>query len=158
MADAPAVGQPAPDFTLDGIVEGARRSFTLSAERGRAVVLAFYPGDDTPVCTKQLCAYSDDFALLTGTGAAVWGISAQSVESHASFATRRNLKMPLLADPAKSVSGLYGGGGLRGSRRSVFVIDADGIVRWSHLSSLGLTYKGSAELRTVLDGLPATRT
>ena len=75
MASSPEVGAPAPDFTLPAVVlsgaDVAQRSFTLSEHRGKPIVLAFYPDDDTPVCTKQMCAYSNELEKFTGVGTEV---------------------------------------------------------------------------------------
>jgi len=137
-------GEAAPDFTLPGT---GGRDYTLSAERGHAVVLAFYPGDDTAVCTVQLNNYNDDLADFTGLGATVWGISPQGVESHERFADKHGFQFPLLADEDKAVGGKYGILGPLGFyRRSVFVIDGDGIVRFAHRSLVGATFKKSPEL------------
>jgi peroxiredoxin Q/BCP len=147
----PAPGSPAPDFTLDGIEGGVRRSFSLADARGSALVLAFYPGDDTLVCTKQLCSYQDDLSQLTGLGATLWGISPQDIDSHENFAMKRGLGFPLLADPDRVAIRAYGVNGPLGhTKRSVFVLDADGVVRWSHVSRLGITYQDTATLTGVL--------
>lgn len=151
---APALGTPAPTFTLDGIEAGVRRPFSLADARGTAVVLAFYPGDNTPVCTKQLCSYQDDMARLTDLQAAVWGISSQDLDSHERFATKRGLTFPLLADTDRAVQKAYGVAGPLGhTKRSVFVIDAEGVLRWSHVSTLGLSYQDSDTLADVLRSL-----
>ena len=150
----PALGSPAPEFALDGIEGGVRRRFDLTAARGGAVVLAFYPGDDTPVCTRQLCSYQDDLARLTDLSAQVWGISAQDLDSHERFAGKRALTFPLLADPDRVAIKAYGVNGPLGhTKRSVFVVDADGVLRWSHVSTLGLSYQDSDTLAEVLRGL-----
>ena len=150
----PALGSPAPEFALDGIEGGVRRRFDLTAARGGAVVLAFYPGDDTAVCTRQLCSYQDDLARLTDLSAQVWGISAQDLDSHERFASKRALTFPLLADPDRVAIKAYGVNGPLGhTKRSVFVVDADGVLRWSHVSTLGLSYQDSDTLAEVLRGL-----
>ena len=137
-------GEPAPDFTLPGT---GGRDYTLSAERGHPVVLAFYPGDDTTVCTVQLNSYNDDLADFTDLGATVWGISPQGVESHEKFAAKHGFRFPLLADEGKKVGEAYGILGPLGFyRRSVFVVDAEGVVRYAHRSLVGATFKKSPEL------------
>jgi peroxiredoxin Q/BCP len=145
MAKPPEVGTAAPDFTLPSVsvVAGiARRADQrLSAERGHPVVLAFYPGDDTPVCTKQMCAYTSELTQFTDLDAVVWGISPQNLISHEEFVRRNALGFPLLADTDKKVIDAYGIGMLGiGLRRSVFVIDASGVVRWRFIGLLGLRY------------------
>ena len=89
------LGETAPDFKLPGIENGERRDFTLSEYRGRNVVLAFYPGDNTPGCTKQLCSYRDDWSDLERLGAVLLGISPQDVDSHEKFATKHKLPVPV---------------------------------------------------------------
>ncbi|CAN5237364.1 peroxiredoxin [soil metagenome] len=152
MARNVRVGDQAPDFSLTGWHDGQRRDLRLSAHRGAPVVLAFYPGDENSVCTKQLCSYSEDWDALTGTGAQVWGISPQGVQSHVAFALNHGLKMPLLSDPDLGVATMYGVGG-RYLKRSIFVIDAAGTVTWLHVAKLGLRFRGSAEITAVLSKL-----
>jgi thioredoxin-dependent peroxiredoxin len=151
---SPAPGQTAPDFSLDGVEDGVRRTFSLADARGAALVLAFYPGDDTMVCTKQLCSYQDDLSLLTGLGARLWGISPQGLDSHEKFAAKRSLSFPLLADPDRVAIKAYGVAAPLGhTKRSVFVIDREGIVRWAHVSSLGITYQDSDKIAAALKAL-----
>ncbi len=152
MAKTPKVGEQAPDFEL----QGTAGAFRLSEHRGERVVLLFYPGDNTPVCTRQFCSYrdrADDFAKL---GATVVGISAQSVSSHADFIGKHSLNVPLLADEDRSVAKLYSATrpGLGGTARAVIVIDEQGVVRHRHDHLLGLDYQSVDELKQVLDGLP----
>lgn len=137
-------GDTAPDFTLPGT---GGRSYTLSDYRGRPVVLAFYPGDDTTVCTKQLNTYTGDIAQFEAVNAQVFGISPQSIESHERFAAKYGFTFPLLADVDKAVAGAYGTLGPLGfPRRSAFVIDAEGIIRYAHRSIAGLTFRPTSEL------------
>src|SRR5947199_339805 len=98
------VGQAAPDFTLPGIIDGERRDYTLSEFRGHKVVLAFYPGDDTPGCTRQMCSYRDDISKFEEVDAVLLGISPQDVDSHERWAQKRNLHFPLLADGRVAMS------------------------------------------------------
>jgi peroxiredoxin Q/BCP len=153
MADVPSTGSTAPDFTLPGIVGGERADYTLSGQRGHPVVLAFYPGDETPVCTKQLCSYQHELSSLTDLDATLWGISSQSISSHEKFQANRGLAFPLLADEQNEVFAKYGLGLGRTRRRAVFVIDADGRVAWSHVAKLGLTYQNAETIAEVLRGL-----
>src|SRR5207253_1044839 len=102
------VGQAAPDFTLPGIVDGQRRDYTLSEFRGHKVVLAFYPGDDTPGCTRQMCSYRDDISKFEEVDAVLLGISPQDVDSHERWAQKRNFHFPLLADTDRAVAKAYG--------------------------------------------------
>ncbi|MCK9925605.1 peroxiredoxin [Frankia sp. Mgl5] len=141
----PAIGQPAPDFTLPGLTltgeEATRSEFTLSGERGHPVVLAFYPGDNTPVCTKQMCSYAAGIEVFRDLGALVWGISPQDLDSHEAFARSYSLSFPLLADDDRTVVKQYGISlpGL-GLRRSVFLVDANGVLRWKQVGLIGVTY------------------
>src|SRR5215475_12758419 len=139
MAQTPEIGQAAPDFTLPGIQltgsQVSQSTYTLSQHRGQPIVLAFYPGDNTAVCTRQLCSYTSGLESFTGFGANVWALSPQGLASHEGFARKHGLKFPLLADENLTVAGHYGitlvGVGLR---RSVFVIDGSGVLRWKHVT------------------------
>jgi peroxiredoxin Q/BCP len=151
MAKTPQVGEQAPDFELSG-TDG---SFRLSEHRGERVVLLFYPGDNTPVCTKQFCSYrdrADDFAALDAT---VVGISAQDVASHQGFIDKNNLTVPLLADVDGAVARAYSAHGRLGTKRAVIVINEEGIVRHRHDHLLGLDYQSVDDLKVVLDTLPS---
>lgn len=152
MAKTPQVGEQAPDFELLG-TDGP---FKLSDHRGERVVLLFYPGDNTMVCTKQFCSYrdrADDFAALDAT---VVGISAQDLDSHRGFIEKNSLTVPLLADVDKRVAKSYGAYSSRlGTKRAVIVIDEDGIVRHRHDHLLGLDYQSVDDLKAALDTLPS---
>jgi peroxiredoxin Q/BCP len=147
---AAEVGKPAPEFTLAGSdnTEAGRRAYSLSEFRGQAVVLVFYPGDSTPVCTRQLNAYTEDIGSFEEAGAQVVAISPQSVESHDDFSCKQGgFAFPLLADTDKAVGDAYGILGPLGFyRRSAFVIDAEGIVRYAHRAVAGLTFRSTKEL------------
>jgi peroxiredoxin Q/BCP len=147
MIRSPREGDPAPDFELQG-TEGP---FRLSEHRGERVVLLFYPGDDTPVCTKQFCSYRDRAEDLADLGATVVGISAQGLDSHEEFIAKHGLTVPLLADEDGAVAKAYGAWrSVVGTRRAVFVIDEQGVVRHRHLHALGLDYQDVDELREAL--------
>jgi thioredoxin-dependent peroxiredoxin len=138
------VGDKAPAFTLPGT---AGKSYSLSDYAGQPVVLVFYPGDNTPVCTKQLNAYNDEMSEFDMVGAQVIGISSQDVASHDEFSGKHGFKFPLLADLDKEVSKQYGILGPLGfPRRSVFVIDGQGVVRYVHRALAGLSYRPVEEL------------
>lgn len=148
------IGDIAPDFTLDGIrfqngtVEHA--PFSLAAARGKPLVLAFYPLDASKVCTEQLCSYQDQLKGFEDLGAQVWGISLQGVESHEDFARAQGISFPLLAD-TQGVSREYGVMlGNLAVRRSVFILDGDGVIRWKHVAMLGLTYRSAEQIREEL--------
>jgi thioredoxin-dependent peroxiredoxin len=128
------VGQLAPDFTLQ---DQNGRDVTLSALRGRVVVLYFYPRDNTPGCTKQACAFRDARAEYAKAGAEVIGVSPDTSASHRKFADKFALSFSLAADPEKSVCQSYGvwqektlyGKTSMGVVRTTFLIDGNGIVR-----------------------------
>jgi len=149
-------GDRAPDFTLPAWAAEGAAELTLSAQLGAPVVLAFYPGDDTLVCTKQLCSYQDDLSLLTDLGAVLWGISTQGLDSHERFAAKRGLTFPLLSDVDKRVHAAYAARGLGPvTKRAVVVVDAAGVVRYHHASQIGLTYKDTDTIAAVIKGLSA---
>lgn len=138
------VGDAAPAFTLPGT---GGREYSLADYAGQPVVLVFYPGDDTPVCTRQLNSYNDDMSEFEGVGAQVLGISSQDVASHEQFSAKHGFSFPLLADVDKAVAGKYGTLGPLGfPRRSVFVVDGSGIIRYAHRAIAGLTYRPVGEL------------
>src|SRR3989440_5198537 len=131
------VGANAPDFTLK---DGEGRDWRLSDKRGRVVVLLFYPGDETPVCTRQMCSVRDRWEDYSATGAEVVGISTNTVESHKNFAEHHDLPLRLLADVDRKVADMYGAQSLIPGKvaRSVFVIDAQGVLRYRDVRPLGL--------------------
>jgi thioredoxin-dependent peroxiredoxin len=145
------IGDKAPQFSLPGT---GGRQYSLAEFAGRPVVLVFYPGDDTPVCTKQLNSYNDDLSQFDELGAQVLAISAQDMSSHEQFTERHGFGFPLLADTDKQVAKAYGTLGPLGfARRSVFIVDAEGVVRYAHRAVAGLTYRPVAELVGALAGL-----
>jgi peroxiredoxin Q/BCP len=147
---AAEIGKPAPDFSVEGTdnTDEGHRTYSLSEYRGQVVVLVFYPGDNTPVCTRQLNAYTDDIDRFREVGAQVLALSPQSVVSHDEFSCKQGgFAFPLLADTDKAVGEAYGILGPLGFyRRSVFVVDAEGIVRWAHKAVAGITFRPTAEL------------
>jgi peroxiredoxin Q/BCP len=151
MAKTPQVGEQAPDFELPG----TSGPFKLSEHRGERVVLLFYPGDNTPVCTKQFCSYRDRPDEFAALGATVVGISAQGVESHQGFIEKNNLTVPLLADVDGAVARAYSAHGRMGTKRAVIVIDEQGMIRHRHDHLLGLDYQSVDDLKRALDELPA---
>jgi thioredoxin-dependent peroxiredoxin len=145
------VGDPAPDFQLPGTGD---RTYSLADFAGRPLVMVFYPGDDTPVCTKQLNTYNDGLEQFAELDAEVIGISAQDVSSHEKFSDKHGFGFPLLADTDKAVASAYGTLGPIGfPRRSVFIVDADGIIRYAHRAIAGLTYRPVSELLGALGKL-----
>jgi thioredoxin-dependent peroxiredoxin len=154
MAKHPDVGDPAPDFELPGTAG----DFRLSDHRGERVVLLFYPGDNTAVCTKQFCSYRDDSEAFGALDATVVGISSQSVDSHRDFSAKHDLGVPLLADEDGSVAKAYGAHApVVGTKRAVIVVDEEGIVRHRHDHRLGLDFQTVDDLREALESVPAVR-
>ena len=138
------VGSKAPDFSLPGTGD---KNYSLTQFRGVTVVLVFYPGDSTLVCTKQLCSYNNELAQFEKVGAQVLAISHQNMSSHDKFADKHKFGFPLLSDPDKKVLNDYGVVGFAGlPRRSVFVIDPNGVVKYVHRALAGVTYRPVKEL------------
>jgi peroxiredoxin Q/BCP len=160
------VGDAAPDFELPG-TDG--KTFKLSEHRGRSVVLAFYPGDATTVCTAQFCSYRDNADKLDALDAEVIGISPQSVDSHERWVEEQELNVPLLADEDLAVSKSYGVTGWLGPlarftelkdvpggryiQRAIFIVDADGMIRYRHVSRTGATFQSVDDIEQALAGL-----
>jgi len=138
-------GDPAPDFTLPGT---GGRDYSLSEYRGQPVVIVFYPGDSTPVCTVQLNQYTSDIDKFVEVGAQVLAISPQSVKSHEKFScSQGGFAFPLLADEDKAVGEAYGIIGPVGFyRRSCFVVDTEGVIRYAHRAVGGTSFRPSDEL------------
>jgi peroxiredoxin Q/BCP len=132
-----SVGGQAPDFSLP---DGEGKQWRLSDHRGKVVVLLFYPGDETPICTRQLCSVRDRWEDYVATGAEVVGISTDSIESHQKFSEHHQLPLRLLSDRDGEVSKLYSARSLIPGKvaRSVFVIDPKGILRHADIRPLGL--------------------
>jgi peroxiredoxin Q/BCP len=135
--DSPQVGAAAPDFTLN---DGEDQSWRLADQRDKVVVLLFYPGDETPICTRQMCSVRDRWEDYAATGAEVVGISTDSVASHKQFAEHHELPLRLLSDAKGEVAKLYGAQSLIPGKvaRSVFVIDARGKITYRDVRPLGL--------------------
>lgn len=131
------LGKPAPDISLP---DSDGKTWRLSDQRGKVVVLLFYPGDETPICTKQMCSVRDRWEDYRATGAEVVGISTDSVESHKKFAEHHDLPLRLLSDAGGEASNRYRARSLIPGKvaRSVFVIDAQGILCYSDVRPLGL--------------------
>jgi thioredoxin-dependent peroxiredoxin len=142
-----AVGAPAPDFTL----EGTDGPFTLSEHRGERVVLLFYTMDRGSVCARQFRSYSLNQVALEELGATVVGINGQGLESHRRFQHRDAIPVPLLSDPELAVATAYGAAiPVVGTRRSVMVVDEQGVLRHRHVHTVGVTFATVADLRRVL--------
>ena len=152
-----AVGAAAPDFTLPGIGPGTEgeRDFSLGELRGRPAVLVFYPADNSPVCTVQLRSYTEDIGAFAAVDAQVLAISPQPVDQHRDFAAEHGpFAFPLLSDVDKEVGRDYGILGPVGFyRRSVFVVDGEGTVRWAHRATAGLTFRPVDEIVAQVEAL-----
>jgi thioredoxin-dependent peroxiredoxin len=147
----PQVGEIAPDFEL----EGTEGRFRLSDHRGERVVLLFYPGDFTPVCTRQFCSYAERGDEMAALDATVVGISGQPLERHREFREMHAIPIPLLADIDRKVAHAYGvTQPLLGTRRAVFIVDEQGIVAFRHVHTLGLDYLTVDDLEAALSELP----
>lgn len=149
------IGQSAPDFTLPGVTmvdgEPVKAHFTLSERRGHPVILAFYPADNSPGCTAQLCSYQDELESFKELGAEVWGISRQHTGSHEKFARTQRLGFPLLSDEKGDVVQAYGVGLMGfGVRRSIFIINAEGAIAWKHVALVGVTFQSADTLKREL--------
>ena len=143
-----SVGDPAPDFELDG-TEGR---FRLSDHRGERVVLLFYPGDFTPVCTKQFCSYAERAEDMSSLDATVVGVSDQDIDSHSKFVDENGIPVPLLSDPDKAVAKQYGvSAPMVGTRRATVIVDAEGNVAYKHVHTLGLDFQTVDDIREALE-------
>ena len=143
-------GTRAPDFTLQSAPD---KSLSLSELRGQPVILAFYPADWSPVCGDQMTLYNEVLSEFEGYGAKLLGISVDGAWCHAAFAKHRNLHFPLLSDfePKGEVSRRYGAYRRKDgfSERALFVLDRDGIIRWSYLSPLTVNPGADGILRAL---------
>jgi peroxiredoxin len=149
-----AIGDPAPDFTLNAAPD---QTLSLSELRGAPVVLVFYPADWSPVCGDQVALYNEMLGVFGEYNAHIVGISVDGVWCHAAFASDRKLRFPLLADfePKGAVARQYGvfqaTDGI--CERALFVIDAEGIIRWQYVSPIGVN-PGADGILAALDPLP----
>jgi len=145
-----SVGAPAPPLELPGTdgTDAGRRTYTLAEYAGQPIVVVFYPGDNTPVCTRQLNAYTEGIDAFRSVGAQVLAISPQSVASHESFScSQGGFAFPLLADEDKAAGGAWGVLGPLGFyRRSAFVVDPGGVIRYAHRAVAGLSFRPTEEL------------
>lgn len=141
------VGDEAPDFEKPWTGEG---DFRLSGRRGSWVVLVFYPGDATAVCTKQFCSYRDRGEQIEALDAEVVGISPQGMASHEKFIADNDLNVPLIADEGLEVAEAYGIKLGTALRRAVFIVDPEGRIRHRDVKLLGLSYTDSDEISKAL--------
>jgi peroxiredoxin len=152
-----APGTRAPEFTLPSAPD---RTLSLAELRGRRVVLLFYPADWSPVCGDELALFNEVLPDIEALGATLVGVSVDGVWCHAAFARERKLRFPLLADfePKGAVARAYGAYLAEGgtAARALFVLDGDGVVRWSYLSPPGVN-PGADGVLSALESLgPAT--
>ena len=140
----------APGFSLPG---DNGEDYQLSDHMGERVLLVFYPGDNTPVCTRQLCEYRDGIEAFAGLGVTVVGISSDDLESHQKFRAKHDLPFVLLSDPDLMVAKLYGSKGALGMKRSVFLVDEEGVVRYEHVEALAVFRRRAEELLNAIRAL-----
>ena len=146
----PRVGDLAPDFSLPSTQGEISLSQRCSEQ---SVLLVFYPGDDTPVCTKQLCDYRDHLGVFEGLGVDVLAINTQSLESHQRFAEKHALSFPLLSDETQHVCREYGALGLLGmTKRALVLVGNDQRIRYSR-TDLPIFHRSAAELKAVIENL-----
>jgi peroxiredoxin Q/BCP len=145
FSDPLPVGAIAPDFTLP---DQNGNPVTLSKLRGHNVVLVFYPGDDTTVCTKQLCEFRDRWESAKSHNTLVFGVNPQGPDSHTKFRAKYNLPFPLLVDKGQKVCELYHTNFLI-VKRTVYLIDKDGVIRFAQ--------RGKPSPETVLAATNAAR-
>lgn len=146
------VNDQAPDFSLQ---DEQGNTFTLSSRQGERLLLVFYPGDNTPVCTRQLCDYRDGVDSFAGLGVSVIGISNDSAESHRKFKEKHQLPFTLLTDPDLVVAALYDSKGLMGMKRSVYLVDEEGRVRYRHVEPLAAFRRKRDEILQAIGDLDA---
>ncbi|MBD2100568.1 peroxiredoxin [Leptolyngbya sp. FACHB-261] len=141
------VGQKAPDFTLPS----DRGEITLSRYEGKTnVLLAFYPGDFTPVCTSEMQCFGTDWRQFRELGTEILGISSDPIEKHQEFTKQLKLEFPLLSDRDQKVSKLYGVAGFLGTSRAYFILDREGIVQYAHAEILPIFKRENSELLSIL--------
>lgn len=138
-----AVNDKAPDFSLEG---DDGKLYRLSEHLGERVLLVFYPGDNTPVCTRQLCEYRDGIESFADLGVSVVGISSDDLESHRDFRSKHDLPFVLLSDQDLDVAKKYGCKGALGMKRAVFLVDEKGFIRYAHIEALALFRRRAEEL------------
>jgi len=144
------VNDKAPPFVLE---DDRGQKFSLAEQAGHKVLLVFYPGDNTPVCTRQLCDYRDGVEAFAGLGVEVVGISSDSADSHRRFREKYNLPFTLLTDPDLVVAERYDSKGILGMKRSVFLVDEKGVIRYLHVESVALFRRKRDELLDVIRSL-----
>ena len=145
-----ALNDKAPGFILQS---DSGDDYQLSDHAGERVLLVFYPGDNTPVCTSQLCEYRDGIEAFAGLGVSVVGISSDDLESHRQFRSKHELPFVLLSDPDLEVAQLYGCKGTFGMKRAVFLVDEKGVIRYAHIETLAVFRRRAEELLEAISAL-----
>lgn len=142
------LGDRAPSFALEGTHNGVRRTHSIEEHRGRPVMLVFYPGDNTPICTRQLNAYTADVDQFRDLGLQILALSPQGLDSHEEFALDQGgFAFPLLADEDKAVAQAYGVLGPMGFyRRCIFIIDGEGTLVYVRRGHAASTFRTTDEL------------
>lgn len=151
MSDSLAIDTTAPDFALpadDGTVISLREACANGP-----VLLFFYPGDFTPVCTAEVCAFRDDYPHFASRGVTILGISSDPVERHQRFAEHCRVPFRLLSDVGLDVARLYGARGMLGMRRAYYIIDRSGILRWQHAEILPIFRLSNSKMLEAIDAL-----
>jgi len=138
-----ALGDSAPDFSL---ADQDGRNFRLSDRRGQRLLLVFYPGDNTPVCTRQLCDYRDGIEAFADLGVEVIGVSQDSPESHREFREQHGLPFTLLSDPELEVASRYDCKALIGMKRGVYLLDEHQHIRYRHIEAVAVFRRKREEL------------
>jgi len=148
----PKVGDPAPEFSLPN---SKGETVRLSDFRGQNVILAFYPKDNTSVCTAQLCDYRDAWSEFNGSNATILAINTDSVESHKGFQEKYQFPFQLLSDPDRKVAKLYGAAMpiISIVKRAIFIIDKQGRIAFKKTELTPMTRRTSEELLTALRSL-----
>ena len=137
------LNEQAIDFTLN---DDKGDLWQLSDHQGEKILLVFYPGDNTPVCTSQLCDYRDGISEFYGLGVELIGISPDSIGSHQKFKAKHKLPFTLLSDPKLEVAESWGSKGILGMKRAVFLLDNEHIVRYEHIESVAIFRRKREEL------------
>lgn len=142
------LNEAATDFEL---LDDQGESRSLGDWQGQSILLVFYPGDNTPVCTSQLCDYRDGIEDFKGYQVQVLGISKDSVASHKAFKEKHQLPFPLLSDPELKVAEQWGAKGMLGMKRAVFLLDKSHVVRYQHIESVAIFRRKKEELLAAIE-------
>lgn len=155
MSDILSLNEPAPEFALpadDGEV------YSLHRYRGRSpVLLFFYPGDFTPVCTAEVCAFRDDYHQFQARGVTLFGVSSDAPQRHQQFSRECRVPFRLLSDVNLEAAARYGAKGLLGMRRAYFFIDEAGILRWQHAELLAIFKLTNTKVLEAIDAVQRAR-